>query len=293
MRFAARSTGRPPRSSTTVIPVSAIVNIQKWVSGRPNSVSSVTLNTPSWPTITVHGWPAWPPDARVAADLRPVERSARVVAAEPLEDRRQRRPDARLDVRERLAAGCPDLPRPAPPAGEHVRVAPRDLVLVEALPLALAELEEAAVGRIGTRTPSAASIASATYAAVCARPGERRVDDLQRPDLRDGQGGGGVGPREALAGEGALAVAGRRERGLRLALEPVLDDPLGLAVAEQDERRVEALGDDRTRAARARDGLARHRAPSRRTTQTSMTASSDSIAPTTEAGTSSSSARTM
>ena len=70
VRFAARRTGRPPRSSTTVIPVSAIVNIQKWVSGSPNSVSSVTLNTPSWPTSTDHGWSAPRADARVPADLR-------------------------------------------------------------------------------------------------------------------------------------------------------------------------------------------------------------------------------
>ena len=64
---AARRTGRPPRNSTIVIPVSAIVNIQKWVSGSPNSVSIVTLNTPSWPTRIDHGWsacvalPAYPP----------------------------------------------------------------------------------------------------------------------------------------------------------------------------------------------------------------------------------------
>ncbi len=58
VRLCARSTGRPPRNSITVIPVSAIVNIQKLVSGMSNRVRNRTLNTPSWPTRIDHGWPA-------------------------------------------------------------------------------------------------------------------------------------------------------------------------------------------------------------------------------------------
>ena len=60
-----------------------------------------------------------------------------------------------------------------------------------------------------------------------------------------GSAGEACGSREPLPGERGLAAARRGQRRLALALEPVLDDPLGLAVPQQDERRVEALGDER------------------------------------------------
>ena len=45
--------------------------------------------------------------------------------------------------------------------------------------------------------------------------------------------------------EAGLAQPGRRERRLGLALEPLFDDERGFAVADQDERRVQAGRDER------------------------------------------------
>ena len=59
----------------TVIPHRSIDHIQNRSSGRSNSVSSATLNTPSWPTTIDHGWSS--DGVRVAGDLRPVERARR------------------------------------------------------------------------------------------------------------------------------------------------------------------------------------------------------------------------
>ena len=81
-------------------------------------------------------------DARVAAHLRAIQRPAREVAAQPLEDRRQRRSDPLLHLPGRLAAGSPGLPRSATPAGKDVGPAAADLVVGHALPLALADLQQ-------------------------------------------------------------------------------------------------------------------------------------------------------
>ena len=106
VRLCARRTGRPPRNSTTVIPHSAIVNIQKRSSGRSNSVSSATLNTPSWPTRIDHGCSARC-RARVAADLRPAQASRAGIPAEPLEQPARAGRTRASTCGERFAAGRP------------------------------------------------------------------------------------------------------------------------------------------------------------------------------------------
>ena len=50
-------------------------------------------------------------------------------------------------------------------------------------------------------------------------------------------------PSEPPGGKLGLAKAGRGQRRLGLALEALLDDELGLAVPEQDQRRVEPRRD--------------------------------------------------
>ena len=73
VRLWARRTAWPARNSTTVIAQRSIVHIQNRDSGRSNSVSSVILNTPSWPTTIDHGWSAG--GVRVAGDLVAIARS--------------------------------------------------------------------------------------------------------------------------------------------------------------------------------------------------------------------------
>src|SRR5439155_3351780 len=98
--------------------------------------------------------------------------------------------------------------------------------------------------------------------------------------------------REPLRGEGRLALPERGERRVRSALEAALGDVDGLAVAEEDDRRLEAPGDAPFPDARLALGVAQRSVPSR-IVQRSRTASWARIASATAGGTSSSSARIM
>jgi hypothetical protein len=70
------------------------------------------------------------------------------------------------------------------------------------------------------------------------------VGDLERRDRRDRQRrrGGGVG--QPGPDETGLGDPVRGQGRLRLALEAALDDERRLAVADEDERRVETVGDE-------------------------------------------------
>ena len=248
VRLCARSTARPPRNSTTEIPHRANENVQNRLSGMSNSVSSTTLNTPSWPTRIDHGWPASGPAPAVAADLGPVEAATRVVAAQPLEDAGEGRAGPRLDLGERLAARRPRLVGPAPPRGELRTPAAGDLVVGLALPLALGELEDPGLGPDGDRggiVGAPRPDRRGDERRGLGRARERRVHDLERAPARDREHRRCVWRRQPLGGQRRLPAPGRGQRRLGLALEPALADPLRFAVAQQDERRVEALGDER------------------------------------------------
>ena len=74
-----------------------------------------------------------------------------------------------------------------PPGRELVAVACRDLVAVEALPLALADLGEAGIVGRGGR-PAGAGIGRVDRVGGLGRPSERGVDDLERRPVGNGQG---------------------------------------------------------------------------------------------------------
>jgi hypothetical protein len=66
------------------------------------------------------------------------------------------------------------------------------------------------------------------------------VDDREGRSVGDGQRRVRHGGRESDAGEACLLLAESRQGRFHGALEPFLDDELGLAVAEQDQDGVEA-----------------------------------------------------
>src|SRR4029079_4148244 len=85
----------------------------------------------------------------VARDLRSVERPRRPRGSEARQDPAERRPEPRLDVRQRPAARGPRWERRSPPCREEIAAVALDLRAVESLPLALADLEEAGIGANG------------------------------------------------------------------------------------------------------------------------------------------------
>ena len=125
---------------------------------------------------------------------------------------------------------------------------------------------------------------------------QRRVDDLERGAGGNGKAGRFVRPGKACAGQLGLAAPRRGQRCLGLALEAPLDDEHGLAVPEQDERRVEARRDrwdaaDRV-ARRSLPGGAQC-SPPRRIVHRSTIAGWSRISEASAGGTSSSSERTI
>ena len=79
----------------------------------------------------------------VARDLGAIQAAGRAALGERGQDPGQGRPDPRRDLGQGFAAGRPGLGRRPAPGRQRVPVAGPDLVAVEALPLALADLEEA------------------------------------------------------------------------------------------------------------------------------------------------------
>jgi len=69
--------------------------------------------------------------------------------------------------------------------------------------------------------------------------------DLDRWSGRDREGRDVSRAGNPSGGELRLAFALRREGRVALALETALGDPRGLAVPEQDERRIQAVGNER------------------------------------------------
>ena len=241
----------------TPIPHRSNDHIQNRSSGRSNSVSSRTLKTPSWPTTTDHGLRRR--RLAVAGDLGPIERAR----ARPRSASRASTP-ASAGRSRAATSGIASPPGAHASSGRrrHVaRTSPQRRsisVAVEALPLALADLEEA---RLGPRSGSAAR----TRQLVGHRPARsRRPSAAVRPSgewtISSGGPAGPAGPgtRAGRARRAAtplgLAPPDRRERRLGLALEPALDDELRLAVADEDERRVEPVRDERRRRRRGRRG---------------------------------------
>jgi len=108
---------------------------------------------------------------------------------------------------------------------------------VEALPLALADLDEAAIGpdrdvraerrRIRDRRRDRAGRRGG--------PGEWRVGDLERRAWRDGKRRRGGGMGQPGPDETGLGDPVGRQRRLRLALEAALDDERRLAVPDEDQ----------------------------------------------------------
>ena len=236
-----------------------------------------TLNTPSWPTRTRPGLVGRRPDARVAR--RPADgRRCRAGSRDPgarARDRSAGRTRA-CDLGQGLAAGRQDSPGTTPPGRELRRPATARSRPVSRPPTRPGRSRGARLGRAratGARRGSGArAIASATAVAVRGRARQRRVDDLHGRPAGIGRAGEACGRASRSPARAGLAAAALGQRGLRLALEPALADPLRLAVAEQDQRGVEAVRDDR-RAAGRRPGLraVAHRSPPRRMDQASIT----------------------
>ena len=126
-------------------------------------------------------------------------------------------------VGDRLAARRPGLERPPPPRREDVAPATLDLVAVEALPLALADLEEARLrprrDRPPERQPRRPSPGrSPRPSASCATSGEWTISTRRAVRAPAGHGER-VRAGEALGDALGLAQPDRRQRRLDLALE--------------------------------------------------------------------------
>ena len=177
------------------------------------------MNTPSWPTMTVHGWSA------CAGPRRRSRRPAAGRACRAGSRGRVARGRRASAGRTRAWTCASDSPpgahtshggrrQPARTSGQRAR----DLVLVEALPLALADLQQPGLGPDCGRprgasagsTPDSSAIASATATAVLRGPRERGVDDLERPSARDRQARRVVRACEPRSGEPRLALPQRR-----------------------------------------------------------------------------------
>ena len=182
-----RRTGRPARSSTTVIPHRSIDHIQNRSSGRSNSVSRATLKTPSCATTIDQGWSAarsavpatcgrsWLPGCR--------RRRAR-------QDCRERRPDPRRDIGSDSPPGRPVLQRRPAPAGQLRGVALGDLVRWRPCQSPWPISRKPASGlRTGACRRRQRGLDRDSR---LGRAAQRRVDELQRRPDRDGQRRRGV-----------------------------------------------------------------------------------------------------
>ena len=103
-----------------MIPHRSNDHIQNRSSGRSNSVSIVTLKTPSWPTTIAPRAVV----ARLAVAARPARGELRTTRRRPspARGRGQAVADALGDLGEGLAAGGPDLGRPLPPTARSRRI---------------------------------------------------------------------------------------------------------------------------------------------------------------------------
>ena len=276
----ARRGTRRPRSRT-----GANENVQNRLSGRSNRVSSTTLNTPSWPTRIDHGCPSSVPDAAVAADLRPVEAAARVVAPEPLEDRR-RAPAARAPgPRPATRRPAPtDSCGPAPPAGELAG-------------------PSGARSRRGSRPPtrparSRGSRAPGARRTLAADRGRRHGAPRSRSCGRAGSGRSRSGRPPGTGSSGRRVRAPRaagRERRLPPARRRTAASRPGPGTGPRGSTRTRRAGAGRAsrrgprgsaacRSAGPAGSAVGHRSPPRRIVQTSITASSARIASATGGG---------
>ena len=180
--------------------------------GRTGSAAA-TLKTPSWPTTIDHGCVAG--GVAVAGDLGPVERAraARLRRARA-RSAGERRPDPRRDVGERLAARRPGLERASPPRREDVaparaRSRSRWRPSHSPWPISMKPGIGADAGSAAPNAPLGRPSPSRSASAVCGRPAERRVDDLERRAGRDGRAGGACGGRAARATQRGLASPDR------------------------------------------------------------------------------------
>ena len=151
--------------------------------------------------------------ARVANDLRAIDRAARSALPQGLQRSTQRRPHAGLDGGQGLAAGCHGFPGPVPPRGELRRPAAGDVVVGDALPLALSQLQDPGVraedgdgadGRVGEGDGDGRG----GRGADCRRPAGRHARWRRPPPApwrRPGRAGNGRSPaavRREAAGTG-------------------------------------------------------------------------------------------
>ena len=266
VRLWARRTGRPARSSTTVIAHRSIDHIQKRSSGRSNRVSRATLKTPSWPTTIDHGWLGR--RVAVAGDLR-------TGRACPAPGRRRAAPGSSRAPAGRVPAtsgsdsppGAQAVER-APPPGRELGAVARARSRRDGGPPSRPGRSRGSPGRAGGRAlePARAQRVARWPSAVSVVRAERRVDDLER---RRRPGPAGPAAACGAASRSATSAAWRRpsggQRRVGLALEAALGDERRLAVADEDERRVEAVGDERRRrsavSARPRAGSSTGRGP--------------------------------
>ena len=115
---------------------------------------------------------------------------------------------------------------------------------MEALPLALVDLEEARVGTARDGRSLGPHRALDRLGGL-RRPDQGRMHEFERIAARDRQGGRDVGRGQPGCDERRLELTGGGERRLGLPLETAFDDVGRLAVADQHERRVESGGDER------------------------------------------------
>ena len=183
---------------------------------------------------------------RIAGGRCPGRGGRRAGGGQPPEDRRQGRPHPAIDDEQLLRAGGRRFGRRPAPALELGPVAGLDILAVESLPGALADLEQA---RLGPQLRRRVAVGPAQGArgglGGARRPAERGMGDLDRARGRDGNLGRPVRPGEALPGQLGLALTERAERRVEAALESALGDRVGLAVAKQDQGRVEACRNER------------------------------------------------
>ena len=246
---------------------------------------------PSWPTTTDHGSPRRGRGSRRPGAGRACP--ATRLLGEPPQDRRRAPAGAAPRLGERFAAGCPGLERAAPPGREHVAPAALDLG-PGAGPPTRPGRSRASPARAATGTGRPKRLRSAIAAAIASAvwlPSGRAASGRSRPAAPAGSGRAGERVRAGEArGDEAPGAGRRRQRRLRLALEPALDD----------ERSIRRGGRGRG-SRRARPGSA---AVTRRRRSTSALAAEPDrpqvehrlvarIASATAGGTSSSSARIM
>ncbi len=136
---------------------------------------------------------------------------------------------------------------------------------MQPFPVALPDLEEARLGAARDAVGHRRFDRGGGFRRAC----QRGVGDLPCGAGRDRQRRRPVRIGQAVGDERGLAPAGRRQRGIGLALEPALDDVVQFAVADEHEGRVQPVGDAQP-CARVRHAT---RSLPRRMVHRSMTAS--------------------